>query len=60
MTSGYLTFRLLAVHLGFAGKRAPEAARKWVERQGLRKAWRGRAWLVSREDVDRVLRGAAA
>jgi len=60
MSGGYLTYRLLAAHLGFTGKRGPEAARKWVARTGVRKVWRGRAWLVSREDVDRVLRGVAA
>lgn len=38
-------------------RRAPEAARKWVARNGLRRLWRGGAWLVKRADVDAVIEG---
>lgn len=56
----YLTYRQLAAYLQFTGKRAPEAARKWFDRNrknGVRRVWRGAAWLIVRADVDAVLAG---
>jgi hypothetical protein len=58
-TSGYLTLTHAADYLGYAGKAKREAARKFVTRHGVPKFWRGRAWLVKPEDLDRALRGAA-
>lgn len=52
-----LTFADLAEYLGYRGKARNEAARKFALRHGLPKQWRGRAWLVKRADVDRVLAG---
>lgn len=57
---GYRTFSQLAPYLGFHGKRAAGAARKWVIRNRVPKKWRGGAWLVSLADVDRVLDGEPA
>lgn len=54
---GYRTFAQLAPYLGFHGKRAAGAARKWVMRHRVPKKWRGNAWLVSLADVDYVLKG---
>lgn len=56
-TTGYLTLRQAADYLGYTGTARREAARKFVVRHGIPKFWRGRAWLVKPEDLDRVLRG---
>jgi len=53
----YATFSQIAPKLGFLGKRAPEAARKWVIRRSIPKRWRGDAWLVAEEDVQASLDG---
>ena len=58
--SNYLTLRQAADYLGYSGKAKREAARKFVERNGVPKWWRGRAWLVKPEDLDRALRGERA
>lgn len=55
--SGYLTIRQAADYLGYDGAARREAARKFIERHGVPKFWRGRVWLVKAEDLDRVLRG---
>jgi hypothetical protein len=57
MAGELLTYRQLAAYLCFEGKAAPEAARKWVARNSVRRLWRGGAWLVRRADVDAVLEG---
>lgn len=54
---GYVTFRGLAQHLDYRGKRAAGAARKWVLRNRVPKKWRGGAWVVRLADVERVLNG---
>lgn len=54
---GYRTFAQIAPYLGFHGKRAAGAARKWVLRNQVPKKWRGGAWVISLADVDRVLEG---
>jgi hypothetical protein len=56
-TNGYLTIRQAADYLGYQGKAKREAARKFVERNGVPKFWRGKAWLVKPQDLDRVLNG---
>lgn len=53
----YITYAQLAPKLGFHGRRAPEAARKWVARRSLPKRWRGNCWLVAEEDVQKSLDG---
>lgn len=58
-TAGYLTLSAAADYLGYRGSAKREAARKFVIRHGVPKYWRGRAWLVKPEDLDRVLRGEA-
>lgn len=55
--TNYLTLKQAADYLGYQGKAKREAARKFVVRNGVPKFWRGRAWLVKPEDIDRVLRG---
>lgn len=55
--TNYLTLRQAADYLGYQGKAKKEAARKFVERHGVPKKWRGRAWLVKPEDLDRALDG---
>lgn len=57
MLKTYRTYSQLAPKLGFLGKRAPEAARKWVERRSIPKRWRGGAWVVAEEDVQASLDG---
>jgi hypothetical protein len=52
-----LTLQQVGEYLAYKPKRARESARKFVERHGLRRLWRGKAWLVKREDVDAVLEG---
>lgn len=53
----YITFSQLAPKLAFRGKRAPEAARKWVERRSIPKVFRGNAWMVAEDDVEKSLAG---
>lgn len=53
----YMTTPQLAVYLGFRGKKRNESARRWRERHGLPKWWRGNAWLIHPDDVDAVLAG---
>jgi hypothetical protein len=52
----FLTMRQLAAYLAYDGERSPEAARKFTQRNGLRRFYRGQ-WLVRRADVDAVLEG---
>ena len=56
-TAVYLSFADLAEYLCYRGTARNEAARKFAIRHGLPKTWRGKAWLVKRADVDRVLAG---
>jgi len=56
----YLTYRALAERLSYRGKRAPEAARKFVERKGIQRFKRGRAWTVLASHVDLVMAGYPA
>jgi len=57
----YVTYSQLAPKLGFHGKRAPEAARKWCERRSIPKRNRGTSgnaiWIVAEEDVQASLDG---
>lgn len=53
----YRTYSQIAPKLGFLGKRAPEAARKWCTRRSIPKRWRDGAWLVAEEDVQASLDG---
>ncbi len=53
----YRTYSQIAPKLGFLGKRAPEAARKWVARRSIPKRWRDGAWVVAEEDVQASLDG---
>ena len=57
----YVTYRQLAPKLGYLGKRAPEAARKWCKRRSIPKRNRGTShnpvWVVAEEDVQRALDG---
>jgi len=53
----YITYSQLAGKIGFHGKRAPEAARKWVTRRSIPKRWRDGAWVVAEEDVQASLDG---
>lgn len=53
----YATYRQLAPKLGYHGKRAPEAVRKFVARRSIPKRWRDGAWLVAEEDVQASLDG---
>jgi len=55
----YLTMAKLADYLGgFKSAHPEKSARKWVERTGIQKFWRGKAWVVHPDDVDAVLAGA--
>lgn len=53
----YIKYSQLAAKLGYRGKRAPEAARKFVARRSIPKRWRDGAWVVAEEDVQRSLDG---
>lgn len=56
----YMTLAKLGEYLGFQGSTAKgrrESARKWVERNGIPKKFRGKAWLVDPDVVDAVLNG---
>lgn len=52
-----MNYSRLGSYLGFQTAHADESARKWVERTGCPKKWRGKAWVVHPDDVDRVLDG---
>jgi len=52
-----MKFSTLARYLDYAGKHAPDAARKFVIRRRIPKFWRDGAWLVKRADVDASLKG---
>jgi hypothetical protein len=57
----YRTYAQIAPKLGFLGRRAPEAARKWCARRSIPKRNRGSSehplWVVAEEDVQRALDG---
>lgn len=53
----YLTMRQLALYLVFDSAHKEQAAHKWCKRTGIPRKWRGKAWLVHPDDVDRVLDG---
>lgn len=53
----FLTMRELAHELRYQGRRPDVAARKFVERHGLKRLWRGRVLLVRRTDVEAALEG---
>lgn len=53
----YLTFRQMAPRLGFHGKAGAGAARKWCLKRSIPKRWRGNAWLVAEEDLQKALDG---
>lgn len=53
----YMTLARLGAYLGYRSAHSDEAARKWVIRTGCPKKWRGKAWLVHPDDVDRILDG---
>jgi hypothetical protein len=57
VTGELMTLRQVGEYLAYEPKRARESARKFVERNGLRRFWRGGAWLVRRADVDAVIEG---
>jgi hypothetical protein len=56
----YLDMLGLADYLAFRGatrRGRMNAARAWVERTGIPKKFRGKAWLVHPDDVDAALSG---
>jgi len=59
----YMTLKRLADYLGYEGESErgrASAAAGFVERTGLKKYWRGKAWVVHPDDVDKALAGESS